>query len=51
MVKLFNFCFMIDFFNRYIWGNCNEREREERDLERERVRILSLLIFLFKGVF
>lgn len=49
MVKLFNFCFMIDFFNRYIWGNCNEREREERDLGRE--RILSLLIFLFKGVF
>lgn len=31
---------MTDFFNRYIWGNCNEREREERDLGRE--RILSL---------
>lgn len=31
MVKSFNFCFMTDFFNRYIWGNCNERERERRE--------------------
>lgn len=48
MVKSFNFCFMTDFFNRYIWGNCNEREREERDLGRE--RILSLPTSSPKGV-
>lgn len=36
MVKLFNFCFMIDFFNIYIWGNCNERERERGEIWGER---------------
>lgn len=41
---------MTDFFNRYIWGNCNEREREERDSERERARILSLPTSSPKGV-
>lgn len=45
MVKSFNFCFMTDFFNRYIWGNCNERERErgERLGQRENIKFTDFL--------
>lgn len=43
MVKSFNFCFMTDFLNRYIWGNCNERERGERLGERENIKFTDFL--------